>query len=190
MLATRDADQVVHQPRARGIGYACAKRLSKSGAAVALWDIDASALEEASASLRGARFAVVDVSDESMVRDAAAASERDIGKIDILINNAGITGPNQPTWKYGVADWRRVLDVDLTGPFLCCREFLPGMIRRKYGRIVNIASVVGKEGNPNASAYSAAKAGLISLTKSLGKELAQSDGSGSLATSPIPFLSR
>ena len=159
---------------ARGIGYTCAKRLSQSGAAVALWDMDASALKEASVSLGGARFAVVDVSDESMVRDAVTASEREMGKIDILINNAGITGPNKPTWEYGVADWRRVLDVDLTGPFLCCRELLPGMIRRKYGRIVNIASVAGKEGNPNASAYSAAKAGLIALTKSLGKELAQS----------------
>jgi 2-dehydro-3-deoxy-L-rhamnonate dehydrogenase (NAD+) len=159
---------------ARGIGYACAKRLSDSGASVILWDRDASALGEAAASLHGAKTAVVDVADAAAIRSAAMAAQMDMGKVDILINNAGITGPNKPTWEYDLADWRQVLDVDLTGPFLCCQAVLPGMIDRKYGRIVNVASVAGKEGNPNAPAYSAAKAGLIALTKTLGKELAQS----------------
>jgi 2-dehydro-3-deoxy-L-rhamnonate dehydrogenase (NAD+) len=158
---------------ARGIGYACARRLLDSGATVTLWDRDAPALEEAAASLRGAKIAIVDVTDAAAIRDAAAAAQKEMGKVDILINNAGITGPNKPTWEYDPADWQQVLDVDLTGPFLCCRALLPGMIDRKYGRIVNIASVAGKEGNPNAPAYSAAKAGLIALTKTLGKELAQ-----------------
>ncbi len=159
---------------ARGIGYACAKRLLDSGARVILWDRDSTALDEAAASLDGAKTAIVDVADAEAIRGAAAAAQKEMGQVDILINNAGITGPNKPTWEYDPADWRRVLDIDLTGPFLCCQALLPGMIDRKYGRIINVASVAGKEGNPNAPAYSAAKAGLIALTKTLGKELAQS----------------
>ena len=162
---------------ARGIGFACAERLLASGAAVTLWDQDDAALKQAAASLSGkdrVAYSVVDVTDEKAVAAAAAAAEARFGKVDILVNNAGITGPNKPTWEYEPAEWRRVLDIDLTGCFLCARALVPGMMRKGYGRIVNMASVAGKEGNPNAPAYSAAKAGLIGLTKSLGKELANS----------------
>jgi NAD(P)-dependent dehydrogenase (short-subunit alcohol dehydrogenase family) len=139
---------------AQGIGYACAKRMLESGAAVALWDIDAPRLELA-----------------SVQRATQAAIERH-GQIDILVNNAGITGGNATTWELDPAVWRRVIEVNLVGPFLTCRAVVPHMIGRGYGRIVNIASIAGKEGNPNASHYSASKAGLIALTKSLAKELA------------------
>jgi 3-oxoacyl-[acyl-carrier protein] reductase len=158
---------------ARGIGLAVAERLIKSGAEVSLWDLDAAAVEAAAQQLAPAgraHPAVVDVCDPAATK---AAAER-LGKIDILVNNAGIAGMNAATWDYPVEEWRRVLDINLSGPFLCSRAIVPGMIARKYGRIINIASVAGKEGNPNASAYSASKAGLIALTKSLGKELAQS----------------
>ncbi len=117
----------------------------------------------------------VDVADEATIAAAIAATVGALGGIDILVNNAGITGPNAPTWEYPVADWKRVIDVDLTGPFLCSRAAIPVMLEGGWGRIVNIASVAGKEGNPNAPAYSAAKAGLIALTKSMGKELAKSN---------------
>jgi NAD(P)-dependent dehydrogenase (short-subunit alcohol dehydrogenase family) len=157
---------------ARGIGYACAQRLASSGARVALWDVDEKALQSAAATLGGVATHVVDIIDETSVGAAAEAVLGAFGKIDILVNNAGITGPNKTTWNYQPAEWRRVIDVDLTGAFLCARAIVPGMIDRGYGRIVNVASVAGKEGNPNAPAYSAAKAGLIGLTKSLGKELA------------------
>lgn len=159
---------------ARGIGYACAERLLISGAAVTIWDRDRAVLERAVETLRkiGEVWGnVVDVTDEASIAPAAAASGA-TGKVDILINNAGITGPNKTTWEYTPSEWRQVIDVDLTGAFLCLRALLPGMIERGYGRVVNIASVAGKEGNPNAPAYSAAKAGLIGLTKSVGKELA------------------
>jgi 2-dehydro-3-deoxy-L-rhamnonate dehydrogenase (NAD+) len=160
---------------ARGIGFACAERLIASGARVSLWDLDESALGEAARRLGAAGPAhavTVDVSDDRAVASAAAATLGALGKVDILVNNAGITGPNKTTWDYDPAEWRAVLEVDLTGAFLCARALVPHMRARKYGRIVNIASVAGKEGNPNAPAYSAAKAGLIALTKSLGKELA------------------
>jgi NAD(P)-dependent dehydrogenase (short-subunit alcohol dehydrogenase family) len=158
---------------ARGIGLAIAERFVASGAKVGLWDMDAAAIGAAKAKLgAGAHGHAVDVTDAEAVAGAAAASEKALGRIDILVNNAGITGPNKPTWEYPVADWRRVIDVDLNGVFLCCRAVVPGMVARGYGRVVNIASVAGKEGNPNAPAYSAAKAGVIGLTKSLGKELA------------------
>jgi 3-oxoacyl-[acyl-carrier protein] reductase len=158
---------------ARGIGLAIAERFVASGAKVGLWDVDAAALDAATAKLGAAAHGqIVDITDEAAVAKAAAASERALGRIDILVNNAGITGPNKPTWEYPPADWRRVIEVDLNGVFLCCRAVVPGMVRRGYGRVVNIASVAGKEGNPNAPAYSAAKAGVIGLTKSLGKELA------------------
>ena len=117
----------------------------------------------------------VDVTDYKAVADAARATFEQFGGIDILVNNAGISGPNVPTWEYPVEDWKQVLDIDLNGVFYCCRSVVPIMLSGKYGRIVNIASVAGKEGNPNAPAYSAAKAGVIGLTKSLGKELADTN---------------
>ncbi len=158
---------------ARGIGLAIAQRFIASGAAVGLWDMDPAAIDAAKKHLGPKSHGhAVDITDEAGVARATDASEKALGRIDILVNNAGITGPNKPTWEYPVADWRRVIDVDLTGVFLCSRAVVPGMVRRGYGRVVNIASVAGKEGNPNAPAYSAAKAGVIGLTKSLGKELA------------------
>jgi len=162
---------------ARGIGLAVAQRLAAQGAKVALWDLDGTALEEASASLQGAAglsTSQLDITDEAAVEAAARETTAAIGTPDILINNAGITGPNQKTWEYSLADWERVIAVDLNAVFLCCRALLPDMLTRGYGRVVNVASVAGKEGNPNAAAYSTAKAGVIGLTKSLGKETAGS----------------
>jgi 2-dehydro-3-deoxy-L-rhamnonate dehydrogenase (NAD+) len=156
---------------ARGIGYAAAERLAGSGARIALWDRDGA--EAAAARIPGAIGCTVDVADEASVQAALADTERRFGPVDILVASAGITGPNTTVAQYPVEAWRQVLDIDLTGVFLCCRAVVPGMQKRNYGRIVNIASIAGKEGNPNASAYSAAKAGVIALTKSLGKELAQ-----------------
>ncbi len=161
---------------AQGIGLAVAQRMLQSGATVALWDIDAPRLQEAKAAL--APFAgrvsghSVELSDDAAVQAAAADTMRAHGHIDILVNNAGITGGNGPTWALSPEVWRRVIDVNLVAPFLTCRAIVPHMLQRGYGRIVNVASVAGKEGNPNASHYSASKAGLIALTKSLGKELA------------------
>jgi 3-oxoacyl-[acyl-carrier protein] reductase len=157
---------------ARGIGFACAERLHASGAKVSLWDMDKAALADAAKTLGGAHTATVDITDENSVAAAAKAAGEALGTVDILVNNAGITGPNRKTWEFTPEEWRRVIDVDLTGAFLCSRALVPAMRTRGYGRIVNMASVAGKEGNPNAAAYSAAKAGLIGLTKSLGKELA------------------
>jgi 2-dehydro-3-deoxy-L-rhamnonate dehydrogenase (NAD+) len=158
---------------ARGIGFACAQRMLASGARAMLWDLDATALREAKTALgENVATALVDVTDEGAVIAATQAALEAFGKIDVLVNNAGITGPNVKVWEYPPADFRRVVDVDLVAPFLVARAIVPHMIAAGYGRIVNIASVAGKEGNPNASAYSAAKAGLIGLTKSLGKELA------------------
>ena len=163
---------------ATGIGYAIAERLVASGAAVSLWDIDSEGVAAAAEAL-GAMGADVhtvaaDVTDPSAVEKAAAGTHERFGAIDILVNNAGIAGPNRKNWEYTIEEWNRVLAVDLTGVFLCCRAVVPHMKDRGYGRIVNIASIAGKEGNPNAGAYSAAKAGAIALTKSLGKELAES----------------
>jgi 2-dehydro-3-deoxy-L-rhamnonate dehydrogenase (NAD+) len=161
---------------ARGIGLAAARKLQASGAAVALWDIDAAALEKSAVSLKEnglARACVVDVTDETSIAKATADVIRDFGKIDILVNNAGITGGNAPLWQLEPDVWRRVIEVNLIGPYLVCRAVVPHMIAAGYGRIVNIASIAGKEGNPNASHYSASKAGLIGLTKSLAKELAR-----------------
>jgi 2-dehydro-3-deoxy-L-rhamnonate dehydrogenase (NAD+) len=159
----------------RGIGYATALKLLASGAAVALWDIDTAALDKAVASLKHhgqVHAAVVDVTDEASVAGAVGALIREIGGIDILVNNAGITGGNAPLWQLAPEAWRRVIEVNLVGPYLVCRAVVPHMVAAGYGRIVNIASIAGKDGNPNASHYSASKAGLIGLTKSLGKELA------------------
>jgi 2-dehydro-3-deoxy-L-rhamnonate dehydrogenase (NAD+) len=162
---------------ARGIGFAIAKRMLASGATVVLWDVDATALDKAGAALgREAdgrvHAAVVDVTDDAALARAIAADLRARGKIDILVNNAGITGGNAPLWELPPDVWRRVVEVNLVAPYLVCRAVVPHMVRAGYGRIVNIASIAGKEGNPNASHYSASKAGLIALTKSLAKELA------------------
>jgi 3-oxoacyl-[acyl-carrier protein] reductase len=157
---------------ARGIGLAVAERLAASGARVVLWDRDGAAAAAAS-ERTGQASVAVDVTDADAVSAAVARSEALVGPIDILVTSAGITGPNLLTEEYPVDAWRQVIDIDLTGTFLCSRAVIPGMRVRDYGRIVHIASIAGKEGNPNAAAYSAAKAGVISLTKSLGKELAQ-----------------
>ena len=160
---------------AQGIGLATARRLQHSGATVVLWDLDAERLPGALQALAagGAVSAeVVQLTDEAAVAAATAATIARHGRIDILVNNAGITGGNAPTWELSPAAWRQVVEVNLIAPFLTCRAVVPGMISNGWGRIVNIASVAGKEGNPNASHYSASKAGLIGLTKSLGKELA------------------
>jgi 2-dehydro-3-deoxy-L-rhamnonate dehydrogenase (NAD+) len=160
---------------ARGIGYAAAEKMLASGATVALWDIDAAALAKAAAALAKpgrVHTATVELTDEADIGKAVAAHIRDLGKIDILVNNAGITGGNAPLWELTPDVWRRVIEVNLVAPYLVCHAVVPHMIAAGYGRIVNIASIAGKEGNPNASHYSASKAGLIGLTKSLAKELA------------------
>jgi 3-oxoacyl-[acyl-carrier protein] reductase len=158
---------------ARGIGLAIAQKLLARGAAVVLWDVDGAALDRAAASLKGSvATAVVDVTSETSIAAALDAPVRAAGKIDILVNNAGITGGNAPLWQLAPAVWRQVVEINLVGPYLVCRAVVPHMIAAGYGRIVNIASIAGKEGNPNASHYSASKAGLIGLTKSLAKELA------------------
>ena len=160
---------------ARGIGLATARRALQSGASVALWDADAKALPAAREQLTALGTAsehVVELTDRASVEAATAATMAQHARIDILINNAGITGGNGLTWELDPDVWRRVIDVNLTGSFLTCRAVIPHMIAAGYGRIVNVASIAGKEGNPNASHYSASKAALIALTKSLGKELA------------------
>ncbi len=160
---------------AQGIGLAIAQRLVASGARVRIWDRDgarlAGVVKELGANATGD---ALDVTDPTAVERGVQSALADGGRIDVLVNNAGIAGINTPTVDYPIDEWKRVLDVNLTGPFLCCRAIAPHMVKAKYGRIVNIASIAGKEGNPNAVAYSASKAGVISLTKSLGKELAQS----------------
>jgi 2-dehydro-3-deoxy-L-rhamnonate dehydrogenase (NAD+) len=163
---------------ARGIGYAVAQRALESGASVALWDVDAERLarSERELSERGkVSSVVVELTSESSVADATARTVQQHGGIHVLINCAGITGGNGKTWELEPEVWRRVIDVNLIGPYLTSRAIVPVMLKQGYGRIVNIASVAGKEGNPNASHYSASKAGLIGLTKSLGKELATSN---------------
>ena len=160
---------------AQGIGYATAERMLLSGAAVVLWDIDAKALAAARESLSAlgtVDTATVELTDADAVLAAAGAVMRTHGRIDILVNNAGITGGNATTWELDPAMWRRVIDVNLVAPYLVCRAVVPQMLQRGYGRIVNVASVAGKEGNPNASHYSASKAGLIALPKSAAKGLA------------------
>ena len=160
---------------AQGIGYAIAERMLASGAAVALWDVDVARLDAARGALAAngpVTVQAVELTDEGSVGAATAATMAAHGRIDILVNNAGITGGNAPTWELAPDVWRRVVEVNLVAPYLVCRAVVPHMIAAAYGRIVNIASVAGKEGNPNASHYSASKAGLIALTKSLGKELA------------------
>ncbi len=163
---------------AQGIGFAVAERMLQSGAGVVLWDIDAALLAQAEDALRKLKqggvisTAIVELTLEADIAAATADAVRDHGRIDILVNNAGITGGNAPTWELAPEVWRRVIEVNLVAPYLTCRAVVPQMVKQGYGRIVNIASVAGKEGNPNASHYSASKAGLIALTKSLAKELA------------------
>jgi len=156
---------------ASGIGLAIAQRLADSGGRVTIWDIDAKAGEKAAARLTG-QFVAADVSQFDSVERAVTATLRHASAIDVFINNAGITGPNVKLWEYPLDGWRDVFRINLDGVFHCCRAVVPHMRARNYGRIVNIASVAGKDGNPNASAYSASKAAVIALTKSLGKELA------------------
>ena len=163
---------------AQGIGLAIAERMLHSGASVVLWDVDAGLLAQAETALGAlgtggtVGTAIVELTMEADVADAAQRAVAAHGRIDILVNNAGITGGNAPTWELAPEVWRRVIEVNLVAPYLTCRAVVPQMLKQGYGRIVNIASVAGKEGNPNASHYSASKAGLIALTKSLAKELA------------------
>ena len=160
---------------AQGIGYAAAERILRSGASVVLWDIDGAKLNDAETALGKlgkVSASVVELSLQADVQAATADALKAHGRIDILVNNAGITGGNAVTWELDPAVWRQVIEVNLIAPFLTCHAIVPQMLKQGYGRIVNIASIAGKEGNPNASHYSASKAGLIALTKSLAKELA------------------
>lgn len=157
---------------ASGLGRAVAARIVAEGGRVALWDLDADGLKDTAALVGASHVEALDVSDQGAVAAAAKASNAALGKIDILVASAGITGATVPVHEFPLDNWRRVIDINLNGVFYCCREIVPFMLAGGYGRIVNVASVAGKEGNPNASAYSASKAGVIGLTKSLGKELA------------------
>lgn len=157
---------------ASGLGLEVAKRIIQEGGHVALWDFNNEALESASQSISPSLICNIDVADHAQVKHAAAQSKKALGKIDILVASAGVTGATDPVINFPIESWHRVIDVNLTGLFYCCREVVPFMLEHGYGRVVNIASVAGKEGNPNASAYSASKAGVIGFTKSLGKELA------------------
>ena len=162
---------------ARGIGFAIAQRLVASGAAVSLWDRDAEALRSAEKELTGSgtvHTAKVELTDPDSVQAAAGVTQKALGRVDILVNNAGVAGVTKTLWECTPEEWQQVLQVNLFGVFLCCRAIVPKMIEQGYGRIVNIASIAGKEGNPNASHYSASKAGVIALTKSLAKETARS----------------
>ena len=161
---------------AQGIGRAIAERFLAEDAKVCLWDADGDLAADVAGHMDGSVYSQqLDVTDPDAVARAAETTASAMGGIDILVNNAGISGPNAPTWEYPVEDWLQVLNIDLNGVFYCCRAVVPIMRSVGYGRVVNIASVAGKEGNPNAPAYSAAKAGVIGLTKSLGKELAETN---------------
>ncbi len=175
---------------ARGIGRAITERMLASGAAVAIWDLDAAAMTQTAGELAAQGVVSthpVELTDQAAVRAAAEATLARHGAVDILVNNAGITGGNAATWELAAEEWRRVVEVNLVGPYLACSALIPGMVARGYGRVVNIASVAGKEGNPNASHYSASKAGMIALTKSLGKELA---GKGVLVNCVTPAAAK
>ena len=175
---------------AQGIGYAISERLLRSGATVALWDMDAAKLDEAKATLGKlgqVSSHVVELTSDEAVAATTQHTIAQLGQIDILVNNAGITGGNATTWELDPAVWRRVIEVNLIAPYLTCRAVTPHMVQRGWGRIVNIASVAGKEGNPNASHYSASKAGVIALTKSLAKEVATK---GVLVNSVAPAVAK
>lgn len=157
---------------ASGAGKAVAERIVHEGGRAALWDMDAAALESARQEIGAELTIAVDVTDADAVAHAARQTAGKLGRIDLLMNSAGVTGPTTPALQYPVEDFRKVVDIHLNGTFFCCRSVVPYMLENGYGRVVNVASVAGKEGNPNLSAYSAAKAGVIGFTKSLGKELA------------------
>ena len=157
---------------ASGLGKAAAARIIAEGGQVSLWDLNAESVASVAAEIGAAHFAALDVSDAEAVAGAADAANETLGRIDILIASAGITGATVPVHEFPLDSWKRVVDINLNGVFYCCRAAIPHMLKGGYGRIVNVASVAGKEGNPNASAYSASKAGVIGFTKSLGKELA------------------
>ena len=159
----------------QGFGLSISKRFIESGAKVMIWDIDKNLVDKLENQLdkKSSLFDIVDVTDYSSVSEGVNNAIEKLGKVDIFVNNAGITGPNNTTWEYPIDDWKKVIDVDLNGVFYCTKSIVPHMIKNNYGRIVNIASIAGKEGNPNAPAYSSAKAAVIALTKSLGKELSQ-----------------
>ena len=174
-MAQRFAGQVaVVTGGVSGIGLGIAERLAAEGAKLALWDMDRAALAREGARLE-AHTEALDMTDAEAVPRAADATAAALGRIDIVVASAGITGPNTNVWEYPLDAWRRVIDVNLNGVYYTCRAVVPHMLRGGYGRIINIASIAGKEGNPNAAAYSASKAGVIGLTKSLGKELAATD---------------
>jgi 3-oxoacyl-[acyl-carrier protein] reductase len=158
---------------ASGLGKTVAQRIVQEGGTVALWDVNRAALNAARAEVGAAHIAEVDVSDHAAVARAAMAANEALGRIDILVNSAGITGATAPVQDFPVDSWLKTLAINVNGVFFACREVIPYMLAKGYGRIVNVASVAGKEGNPNASAYSASKAAVIGFTKSLGKELAQ-----------------
>ncbi|SFC77767.1 3-oxoacyl-[acyl-carrier protein] reductase [Bosea sp. CRIB-10] len=161
---------------AQGIGRAVAERLAASGAKVAIWDLDGRLANEAAAAIGPAASGLsIDVTDAKAVNAAAAELEQRHGSVDILVTSAGIAGPNLKTWEYPLDEWGKIMRLNVDGTLHCCQAVIPGMIKRNYGRLVLVASIAGKEGNPNASAYSASKAAVIALTKSLGKELAQQD---------------
>ena len=172
---------------AQGFGLAITKRFIDSGAKVLIWDKDTEYLNKVD--LKNTHKIKVDVSNYKSVENAFAESLTHENKIDILINNAGIAGPNFKTWDYPLEEWQKVIDIDLSGVFYCCKTIAPHFIKNNYGRIVNISSIAGKEGNPNAMPYSAAKAGVIALTKSLGKELAENNISVNCVT-PAPAKTR
>ena len=159
---------------AQGFGLAITKRIIQSGGKVIIRDIDKKAVEKAQKEINSnyLYFKLVDVTDFQMIENSVKDIEKQFGKIDIFVNNAGITGMNAKLWDYPIEEWKKVIELDLNSTFYCCKAIVPHMIKNNYGRIINIASIAGKEGNPNASAYSTAKAGVIGLTKSLGKELA------------------
>jgi 3-oxoacyl-[acyl-carrier protein] reductase len=161
---------------AQGFGRAITERFVASGAKVAIWDHDQTLAEKTAKEIGPAVSVLkVDVSDLAAVEKARDATLSALGKIDILVNNAGIAGVNKTVWETDLDEWRKVLRINLDGPFICCKAVVPAMLAQKYGRIVNIASIAGKEGNPNAAAYAAAKGGVIAMTKALGKELAKYD---------------
>lgn len=168
---------------ASGLGKEVARRIIAEGGTVALWDLNAETLAETKDEIGAAHVIALDVSDQAAVAAAAQETAQALGKIDVLVCSAGITGATQPVWEFPIDSWERVIDINLNGLFYCCREVVPHMLANGYGRIVNVASVAGKEGNPNASAYSASKAGVIGFTKSLGKELA---GKGVIANALTP----
>jgi 3-oxoacyl-[acyl-carrier protein] reductase len=168
---------------ASGLGKCSAERIIAEGGQVSLWDLNAEGLAAAAAEIGAQHFVALDVSDADAVTRAAAEANRTLGRVDILIASAGITGASVPVHEFPIDSWRRVVDINLNGVFYCSRAVVPFMLENGYGRIVNVASVAGKEGNPNASAYSASKAGVIGFTKSLGKELA---GKGVIANSLTP----